>query len=133
MSKKTCRMGLDYAEFEARAQRRRSGRRRGMLHQGAGRALAWAAAALAVATVAGLAILWPGGDAGKSHAQSQALGGPSMPATVVASALARCPGPAAQQCRRLTIKVHGRLAPLTLGPVNATSPIEPGAAIRVRS
>src|SRR3954447_19897652 len=110
-------MGLDYAEFEARARRRRAGRRRGMLHHGAGRALAWAAAALAFATVAGLAILWPSGDAGKSHAQTQALGGPSTEATVVASSLARCPGPAAQQCRHLTISVHGKRAPLTLGPV----------------
>src|SRR4051812_12195535 len=126
-------MGLDYAEFEARARRRRAGRRRGMLHHGAGRALAWAAAALAFATVAGLAILWPSGDPGKSHAQTQALGGPSTEATVLASSLARCPGPAAQQCRHLTISVHGKRAPLTLGPVNATSAIEPGAAIRVRS
>jgi uncharacterized membrane protein len=127
-----CCVGLDYAEFEARARRRRAGRRRGMLHHGAGRALALAAAALAVATVVGLVVLWPSGNVGQTHSQSEALGGPSTPATVVASSLARCPGPVAQQCRRLTIRVHGRAAQLTLGPVGATSAIEPGAAIRVR-
>ena len=96
-----------------------------MLHYGAGRALAWGAAALAVATIVGLAVLWPSGRAGERRGPTQAFAGPSTQATVVASSLARCPGPVAQQCRRL--------APLTLGPVGATSAIEPGAAIHARS
>jgi uncharacterized membrane protein len=130
-------MGLEYAEFEARARSRRSGRQQrrrggGMLGHHAGRALTLAAAALALATVIGLAVLWPGGHTAKRDPQNQALGGPTMPASVVASSLVRCPGPVAQQCRRLTIRVHGRLAPVTLGPVNAAPVVEPGAAVRVR-
>jgi uncharacterized membrane protein len=100
-----------------------------MLAHGAGRALVLAAAALAAATVIGLLALWPG-DHGH-HSQSQAFGGPSTGATVTTSAIVRCPGPVAQQCRRLTIRVNGRTAPLTLGPVGAAPNIEPGAAIRV--
>jgi uncharacterized membrane protein len=122
-----------YAQFEARGRSRRSGRQPpAMLHHRAGRALALAAAALALATVIGLAVLWPGGDAAQRGGQSDALGGPTTAASVVGSSLARCPGPVAQQCRRLTIRVDGRLAPLTLGPLNATAAVEPGAAIRVR-
>jgi uncharacterized membrane protein len=102
-----------------------------MLHHGAGRALALAATALAVATVIGLLALWPSGH--HRGGQSQAFGGPSKPATVTASSIVRCPGPVAQQCRRLTIRVHRRSAPLTLGPVSATSSVEPGAAIRVHA
>jgi uncharacterized membrane protein len=146
-------MGLDpalgpdelYAQFEERARERRAARQPGrrrprhkdrrppILASRAGRMLAVAAGTLALATLAGLVLLWPSGTDTK-HQDNQALGGPTQEAHVEASALVRCPGPTPQQCRQLTIGTDtGSTAKLTLGPASATPNIEPGAAIRVRA
>jgi uncharacterized membrane protein len=92
--------------------------------------LALAAGLLATVTVAGLVLLWPG--AGPAHhADTAALGGPTVPAHVRSASIVNCPGPAHQRCRQLSIRVEGRDATLLLGPVEASPDIEPGAAIRV--
>jgi uncharacterized membrane protein len=86
-------------------------------------------AALAVATVVGLVLLWPHAE---PHRVSSALGGPTVAAKVVRSVLVPCVGPGKQTCRQLTIAVGGGQHRLTLGPVEVTPDVPSGAAIRVR-
>src|SRR4051794_39501824 len=62
-----------------------------------GRTLVAAVAVLAVATVVGLVVLWPG--AARPDGASQAMGGTTLGATVTGSELARCQGPTRQRCR----------------------------------
>ena len=94
------------------------------------RVLALPVLALALVTLVGLIALWPGAE----HHQraSQAFGGKTIGAKVTAVRDIRCPGPTAQRCRQLEIKVGTRSAPLTLGPVNLAPGIERGDAIRVQ-
>jgi uncharacterized membrane protein len=86
--------------------------------------------ALAVVTTVGLIALWPGTE--HHHGASQAFGGKTVGADVVAVRDIRCPGPTAQRCRQLEIKVGNRSAPLTLGPANIAPHVENGDAIRVQ-
>src|SRR4051794_11318988 len=85
---------------------------------------------LAVATAAGLIALWPGSE--HHRGPSQAFGGKTVGASVTAVRDIRCPGPTAQRCRQLEIKVGARTAPLTLGPANIAPHVEKGDAIRVQ-
>jgi uncharacterized membrane protein len=99
----------------------------------AGRSLAAAVAALLIATAIGLIVLWP---SARHSGPSEAFGGASLPAKVVASTTVRCPGPANQQCRRLTVRLEqgrdrGRLSRITLGPVRTAPAVGSGASIRV--
>jgi uncharacterized membrane protein len=85
---------------------------------------------LAVATAAGLIALWPGSE--HHRGPSQAFGGKTIGASVTAVRDIRCPGPTAQRCRQLEIKVGARSAPLTLGPANIAPHVGKGDAIRVQ-
>jgi uncharacterized membrane protein len=95
------------------------------------RVLAVPVVVLALATVIGLIALWPAGQT--HHGPSQAFGGKTLGAKVTAVRDIRCPGPVAQRCRQLQIKVGARSAPLTLGPSKLAPHIENGDAIRVQS
>jgi uncharacterized membrane protein len=115
---------------------RRAGRRppTAIWQTRAGRGLAAAVATLLLATAIGLIALWP--SAQSRSGPSEAFGGRSLPAKVLSSGLARCPGPANQQCRRITVKLgsgrdKGRTSTITLGPVNTAPAISSGAHIRV--
>jgi uncharacterized membrane protein len=105
-----------------------------LLATGAGRLLAGVAGALAVATIAGLALLWPGRlPAG----EQQAFGGRSLGASVTAVRTTRCPGPVEQRCRSVVVRVadgadRGRHATLDLGPANATPSLTVGQRVRVQ-
>jgi uncharacterized membrane protein len=145
-------MGIDpaldpddlYAELEARAQARRAARTKrrrrrlrfvrrsgegpSILASRGGRLLVAAAGLLALVTVAGLIMLWPGGRVGHS---TGALGGPTLPARVVSSSVVDCHGPVPQRCVALAIRVEGHDATVMLGPVASSPKVEAGAAIRV--
>jgi uncharacterized membrane protein len=99
----------------------------------AGRTLAGAVAALLLATAIGLVALWP---SPRHAAASQAFGGASLAAKVVASTMVRCPGPTNQQCRRLSVRLdqgsdRGRTTQITLGPVTTAPNVDAGSKIRV--
>jgi uncharacterized membrane protein len=122
-----------------RRRRPRPSRRRGGLRElcatRSGRMLVGAATALLVTTVVGLVVLWPGQR--PHRGPSQALGGPTLPATVVSAVEVRCPGPVAERCRAITARIgagvdRGRRTRITLGPVGATAALGRGAAIRVQ-
>jgi uncharacterized membrane protein len=128
----------------ARAQRRAERERRravrpprpggggppGLLATPSGRLLAGAAAALALLTVIGLVALWPGHVRG---GEQLAFGGRTVGAKVTATRTVRCPGPAAQRCRQLVVKVdNGDRATLDLGPVALTPSLGPGDRVRVQ-
>jgi uncharacterized membrane protein len=104
--------------------------RSGLLASRSGRLLAGAAGALALLTVIGLIALWPGDLPG---GEQEAFGGPTVGARVSATRTVDCPGPTAQRCRRLTVRVaNGRAATLDLGPVAATPQLEKGDRVRVQ-
>jgi uncharacterized membrane protein len=99
-----------------------------------GRALVIAVAVLGLGTLVGLVALWPSAP---HHGPSQAFGGKTFGATVIAVADVRCPGPAAQRCRRLDVRLddgpgHGRRTPLDLGPSDLVSRFSAGDHIRVQ-
>jgi uncharacterized membrane protein len=101
---------------------------------GWGRALIASVSALALATLVGLFALWPSPH---HHAPSQAFGGKSYGAAVIAVRDVRCPGPAAQRCRRVSARLkdgpqHGSVTALDLGPSNLVSRYSPGDQIRVQ-
>lgn len=95
----------------------------------AGRVLLGACGAIAVLTVIGLAALWP--HAEHHRGPSQALGGPTVAATVTGVRDVDCQGPTPQQCRQIVVSVGRKRSPITLGPVNASPSISSGQAIRV--
>ena len=109
--------------------------RDGLLDSSSGRLLAATAGALALLTVIGLVVLWPGHlPAGKQ----EAFGGPTVGARVTATSTVRCPGPTAQRCRRLTARISdgrdaGHRVSLDLGPVTVTRSLQTGDRIRVQA
>jgi uncharacterized membrane protein len=125
-----------FAEYERRARERRVRRRRpppsgggpSLLATSVGRLLAGAVAGLALLTVVGLIALWPGAA---HHAPSQALGGPTQPATVTAVRSVPCGGPTPQSCRQIIVAIDGARAPITLGPGDTTVKLTAGDHIRV--
>ena len=133
--------GRDATE-RARAQRRAERARQravrdvpprrdgGLLTTASGRALAGGAAVLALLTVVGLVALWPSGVRGGPQ---QAFGGPTLSAKVTATRTVRCPGPTAERCRQISVRVsNGDRAALDLGPVQATPSLERGDRVRVQ-
>jgi uncharacterized membrane protein len=124
----------------ARAQRRRDrhARRAGagrLRDTGSGRLLVGAVAVLALGTAVALVALWPSYH---HRGPSEALGGPTLAATVVATRDVRCPGPTAQRCRRLVVRLsegkdRGRETAMDLGPSNLVSSYSPGTDVRVHA
>jgi uncharacterized membrane protein len=106
----------------------------GLLATTSGRVLCGAFGALALLTVIGLVALWPGDLPG---GEQQAFGGRTRAAEVTATRVVGCPGPAAQRCRQIGVRVTdgpdtGRRATLDLGPVTVTPALEPGDKVRVQ-
>jgi uncharacterized membrane protein len=101
-----------------------------------GRLLVGAAVALLALTLAGLVVLWPGDRA--HHGPSQAFGGPTLPAGVTSATDVRCPGPVAQRCRAIDVRLgagvdRGRTTRITLGPVGSVPTVDRGDRIRVQA
>jgi uncharacterized membrane protein len=102
-----------------------------LLSSGWGRVLVGAVALLAVATLAGLLLLWPG--AAPRRAATQAMGGATTGAEIVGSTVARCQGPTRQQCRVIRARVDGgSTTTITLGPIGTTANPSAGTRIRVQ-
>jgi uncharacterized membrane protein len=127
-----------FADLDGRRRRRRSRRSpiqaTTLARTGAGKLLIGAVAALLAATIAGLVALWP--DSPETEGPTQAFGGPSLPATVDRAYTTRCPGPVAQECRRIDVTVNegpdaGQPSTITLGPAAVTPNVEAGDEIRV--
>jgi uncharacterized membrane protein len=132
------RDSIDRARAQRRADRARQRAVRpapprrdlGLLATTSGRVLAGAAGALALLTVVGLVALWPGGGRG---GEQRAFGGPTLGAKVTAASTVRCPGPTAQRCRQLVVRVNnGDRATLDLGPVAVTPSLTVGDRVRVQ-
>jgi uncharacterized membrane protein len=132
------RDSIDRARAQRRADRARQRAVRpatprrdlGLLATTSGRVLAGAAGALALVTVVGLVALWPGGGRG---GEQRAFGGPTLGAKVTAASTVRCPGPTAQRCRQLVVRVdNGDRATLDLGPVAVTPSLTTGDRVRVQ-
>jgi uncharacterized membrane protein len=106
----------------------------GLLATTSGRLLAGATGALALLTVIGLVALWPGALA---KGGQKAFGGSTLGAHVTTTDTVRCPGPTAQRCRRVTVRIDdgpdaGRRALLDLGPVELTPSLSARDAVRVQ-
>ncbi|HWH92253.1 MAG TPA: YibE/F family protein [Baekduia sp.] len=128
-------------ERAERRRRRRSGWRgliarlfdgrlhelRHLLDAPGGRLLAGAVGAIALATLAGLVVLWPGAvDHGAAAPVT-----PSVTAHVTSVSDMRCASPTPQQCRALRIRVRGRDVKMSLGPVTSAPAVDAGETIRV--
>jgi uncharacterized membrane protein len=133
------------AAARARAERRRAravgrptpagGALRHLRATRSGRLLLGASATLLLVTIAGLVAMWPG--ARPHHGPSQAFGGKSLPATVVGTGTVRCPGPVAQRCRVIDVRLgagadRGRTSRITLGPVASVPSLGRGDGVRVQ-
>jgi uncharacterized membrane protein len=113
---------------------RRAGSATHLTGTAAGRALIGAVLVLLAITIAGLVSLWP--RAATHVGPSQALGGPTLSATVAGVQTVGCPGPTQQACRRLLVRLsegrdRGSVQPITVGPVYAAPKVEVGAHVRV--
>ena len=95
----------------------------------AGRVLIGAVVAIAVATLVGLFALWPDQRAAPPSASGGSVRTTSARVDRIVDF--RCPGPAAQRCRRLIVDVDNTSATLTLGPVSVAPSVHPGDPIRV--
>lgn len=143
-----------YAEFERRARERRerrAGRRRGhkrhakrqralspegsltgtgaqtLIATPAGRALIAAVAALAVATIAGLLILWPYSS---PHEHTPGLAH-AVKAKALRSSTTACEEASGVSCRQLEISVAGRRSQVMLGPLATAPAVSPGTPVLV--
>lgn len=114
----------------ARQRRRPAGHEvRHLAGSTAGLVLIGAVIAIAVATVIGLFALWPHQRATPPAASAGSVRTTSARVDRIVDF--RCPGPAAQRCRRLIVDVDGTSATLTLGPVSVAPSIHQGDRIRV--
>jgi len=123
-----------FAEQDRRARRRRRTTRapreaEQLAETGAGRLLIGLVGGIALFTVVGLIVLWPG--AVHHRGPSQAFGGPTRTANVQRTVEARCSGPTVQTCRRLIVGIDGRSVAITLGPVRTTPKVVAGDTIRI--
>ncbi len=105
-----------------------------LLGSRSGRTLVALAAGLLLATLAGLVLLWPGDAADRPGAP------PASPRTLAAEVTvlrtAPCPGPAAQRCASIVVRLgegpdRGRSSRITLGPVGQTTRLGTGDRVRV--
>jgi hypothetical protein len=99
----------------------------------AGRTLAASVAVLAIATLAGLAALWPHG--GTPSAGATAAGG-ATGATVVSTSTKDCGGPTRQSCLYVRARLdegrdRNRVVPVLIGPADFAPEVGAGQAIRV--
>lgn len=103
-----------------------------LLRTRGGRLLGGAVLALAVATLAGLVLLWPGEPAPAEGAY--AYGQETVGAEVVRRLLVDCPGPTRQQCLDVVLRVEGGPADLrlSLGPREIVSDLQAGDRVRVQ-
>jgi uncharacterized membrane protein len=92
----------------------------------AGRVLAGAVGVLLVATLVGLAVLWPGDGPPLRADAPQTLG-----AEVRAVDRPDCGGPQRQACLRIAVEVEGRTERVTLGPVGLAPDLRPGDDVRL--
>ena len=115
---------------QIRRQRRRpaGNEARQLAGSRAGRVPIGAVIAIAIATLAGLAALWPAGDQDTAPVSTAA---PTTAATVERVVDAPCTGPARQRCRQLIISVEAARTTLALGPVQTAPQVGPGDRIRV--
>jgi uncharacterized membrane protein len=96
-----------------------------------GRVLVATTALLALSTLAGLIILWPGGS--PHQRASSAMGGPTQPATVTRVVTVDCGGPQPQDCVRVRARLEsGRHIGMTLGPAGTVHPPAAGDHVRVQ-
>jgi uncharacterized membrane protein len=123
---------------EHRTAHRHDGEGRGwrahaaLLRTRGGRALGAAVLALALATLAGLVALWPGEPATRDAAASGARA--TVGAEVVRRLLIDCPGPSAQRCLDVVVRVEGGPPDLrlSLGPQEVVSDLRAGDRVRVQ-
>ncbi|HEX3692548.1 MAG TPA: YibE/F family protein [Solirubrobacteraceae bacterium] len=92
-----------------------------------GRALIGAVVILALLTLLGLALLWPGAA---SHTASRGFTN-TVRASVKKSYIAPCASGSGVRCRELSIAVKGESATVDLGPVATTPSLGAGTPIRV--
>jgi uncharacterized membrane protein len=132
-----------FAEHDRRARERRERRSRGKHNRLAhsrrsrqadsltgtpgGRALIGAVAILAILTLTGLALLWPGAA---SHPTSRGFTN-TVRASVKKSYITPCPSDVSVRCRELSIMVKGKSATVDLGPVATTPSLGAGTPILV--
>ena len=97
----------------------------------AGLALILLAAAITIATVAGLIALWP------AHAAKSGEGtGTSLAATVASAAIHPCDAAPSVACRFVTVRLgegrdKGKTTHITIGPVKTKPALAPGDRVRV--
>jgi uncharacterized membrane protein len=123
------------ARAERRARRVRERTDRPLLATRSGRVLVGSVALLAAATVAGLVLLWPGDV--EPRERGQALGGPTLAATVTGERIVSCDAAVPQRCRRIDVRVgegrdRGRIVAIVLGPVEVVSRVDVGTKVRVQ-
>jgi uncharacterized membrane protein len=117
--------------YEERLARRR--RPPSVWRTSAGRTLAAGAAALVLATIVGLAALWPHG---RPAVAAGSTPGGTVQATVVSKSIKDCGGPTRQQCLHVTARVddghdRGRVVPVLIGPTDFAPDVDRGQAIRL--
>jgi uncharacterized membrane protein len=105
-------------------------RRRSPYATRAGRGLLLATVLLALGTVAGLVVLWPGD--GPRTGPGTAMGGPTRAATVTAVDTVDCGGPQPQDCVQVAVRLpSAERARMLLGPAGAVQAPAVGETVRV--
>jgi uncharacterized membrane protein len=122
---------VELTQEERMARRRQV---RSVWRTGAGRLLAGVVAVLLLATIAGLALLWPHGK--PAPVPRGATAGLTVGATVVAKSTPDCGGPTRQRCLQISARLdegrdRGRVVSITVGPVDFAPALNHGQAIRV--
>ncbi|HWI73046.1 MAG TPA: YibE/F family protein [Baekduia sp.] len=100
---------------------------RHLLDAPGGRVLIGAVGAIALATLVGLVVLWPGAI---DHGRATKVA-PTVSAHVERVTEARCSSPTPQQCRTAKIRVGDRAATMSLGPTASAPAVSAGETIRV--
>jgi uncharacterized membrane protein len=100
------------------------------------RTLALPAALLALATIVGLALLWPG--APQDRPAAGAAPAPTLAGEVAASRDESCGGGGGQRCRVISVQVAGtaertEAAEIRLGPVELAPKVQTGDTVRLRA
>lgn len=112
-------------------QRHSGGNDKRLLASGWGRALVGSVGVLALGTVVGLVVLWPHG--GGRRGPSDAMGGATEGAVVRAASSVRCPGPVAQRCVIIDVRLDsGGSARIDLGPAGTVAAVGAGTRVRVQ-